>query len=226
MDLNLANETLPDECWKVVGIWGDRLCPELAEYVHCRNCPAYGVAGRQLLDRPPPLDYLDEMTERVAHIPDVVDQHPLKLLVFRVGGAWLALPSMVIEKTLAPAPVIPIPGRSNRHFLGLVNTLGELRLCLTLEHFIESESESEPLASLARVFPRMLIVKLEGDRWVFPADEVIGTLDWQSQQLDSVPSNLQRSQRGLVSGLFVYGGRRVALLNEKRLASLMMEALA
>ena len=226
MDLTLTNETPPEECWKVVGIWGDRLCPELAEFVHCRNCPAYGVAGRQLLDRPPPPDYLNEMTERVGKVPDVVDQNPLKLLVFRVGGTWLALPSMVIEKTLAPAPVIPIPGRSNRHFLGLVNTLGELRLCLTLEHFIESESESEPLAPLARVFPRMLIVKLEGDRWVFPADEVIGTLDWQSQQLESVPANLKRSQRGLVSSLFVYGGHRVALLNEKRLASLMMEALA
>ena len=97
---------------------------------------------------------------------------------------------------------------------------------MTLEHFIDSESESEPLAPLARVFPRMLIVKLEGYRWVFRADEVIGTLDGHSQQLESVPANLKRSQRGLVSSLFVYGGHRVALLNEKRLASLMMEALS
>ena len=34
-----------DACWRRIGVAGDRTCPELAQHVHCRNCPVYAGAA-------------------------------------------------------------------------------------------------------------------------------------------------------------------------------------
>ena len=40
-----------DECWREIGVSGDRTCPELVEHLHCRNCPTHAQIARKLLDR-------------------------------------------------------------------------------------------------------------------------------------------------------------------------------
>src|SRR5262245_23179704 len=37
-------------CWRTIGVRGDHSCPELAEHVHCRNCPVYSAAALTVLD--------------------------------------------------------------------------------------------------------------------------------------------------------------------------------
>ena len=34
------------ECWRVIGVTGDRSCPELERFIHCRNCPVLAEAAR------------------------------------------------------------------------------------------------------------------------------------------------------------------------------------
>ena len=29
------------DCWNRIGVNGDRSCPELTSFVHCRNCPVF-----------------------------------------------------------------------------------------------------------------------------------------------------------------------------------------
>ncbi len=45
---------------------GDGSCPELTEYIRCRNCPVFAAAARALLDRPLPADYAAEWSTRLA----------------------------------------------------------------------------------------------------------------------------------------------------------------
>ena len=52
-------------CWKTIGVEADRSCEQLQQHVHCRNCPTYRLAGRQLLNRPMPADYRAELTRRL-----------------------------------------------------------------------------------------------------------------------------------------------------------------
>jgi len=37
-----------EACWRRIGVSGDRSCPELAQHVHCRNCPVYAGAAQRL----------------------------------------------------------------------------------------------------------------------------------------------------------------------------------
>lgn len=38
-----------DHCWSKIGVSGDRTCPELQSFVHCRNCPVFAAAARTFL---------------------------------------------------------------------------------------------------------------------------------------------------------------------------------
>ncbi|OZI19646.1 hypothetical protein CAL26_18760 [Bordetella genomosp. 9] len=40
-----------DDCWNRIGVRGDRSCPRLAEYIHCRECPVQEEAAKNLLYR-------------------------------------------------------------------------------------------------------------------------------------------------------------------------------
>ncbi len=214
-------------CWKSIGILGDRSCEQLPQQVHCRNCPTFRLAGRELLDRPMPADYQAEITRQLAIRPPAHEADTLRILIFRVASVWLALPSACFEETLSPAPIVHVPLRSNRHFLGLANTHGELQLCFTLEHYLGADPD-EPVAGNgdARAFARMLVVRLQGQRWVFLADEVLGTVTHPRAGLQALPANLAKASPRLLDALLEHEGRRIKLIDEARLAALLREALA
>ena len=216
-------------CWTTIGIFGNRQCDQLEQHVHCRNCPTYRQAGRQLLDRPMPADYRAEVTRQLAAPPPRHAGDLLRLLVFRVGGVWLALPSACFEETLSPVPVVKVPLRSNRHFLGLVNTHGELQLCFTLAHLLgadDDDPQAAPATRASRIFRRLLLVWLQGERWTFQADEVLGTLEYPRSDLEALPANLARASQRLAAALFEFEGYRIKLIDEDRLVGLFREALA
>ena len=213
-------------CWQVIGIFGDRSCSRLEHEIHCRNCDLYRAGGHELLDRPLPEDYRREITVKLQSEVEVEDEHPLHLVLFRIGGAWLAMASECFIRTLLCAPVIPIPGRSNEIFRGLVNTQGDLRLCVSLGELFKGEADQPVIDVSARVFSRMLEIRMEGERWIFEADEVVGAIECSSRQLEPLPSNLEKSLRGLITRLFVWQGLRVALIDPSRLQVLLKEALS
>lgn len=214
-------------CWKAIGIFGDRSCELLREHIHCRNCPNYRLAGRQLLERPKPDAYQAELTRRLAGKPESPQDNLLRLMVFRVAGLWLALPSACFEETLPPVAMVRVPLRSNRHFLGLISAHGELQLCFTLEHWLGTDLDDRLAVAVSpRIFPRMMVVNLRDQRWVFPVDEVLGTLEQPRAELESLPANLAKSSLKLLAGLFHRDGLHIHLLDGDRLAALFQEALA
>ena len=54
------------DCWNRIGVTGDRSCPELNTFVHCRNCPVFAAAARAFFDRPAPEGYLAEWSRWLA----------------------------------------------------------------------------------------------------------------------------------------------------------------
>ncbi len=213
------------ECWKVIGTFGDRSCHRLTEEIHCRNCEVYRAGGRNLLDRPQTKAYREELTRQLAEPEVITDEKPLELVLFRIGGAWLALPSPYFARTLPILPVVPIPGRSNAIFLGMVNAHGDIRLCASLVPLIGAESDRPVIDVSARVFPRMLEISFNGHIWVYASDEVVGSIECEISSLEALPANLAIASQGLVRGLFEWFGLRVALLDHERLFKLLEEAL-
>ena len=107
--ISLPVEPVAKDCWNTIGVRGDRSCPELAEFVHCQNCPVFAAAGRRFLDAPSPNGYLDEWTDRLAEIPEMASCDTISALVFRLADEWLALPVHALVEVTTPRPVHRVP---------------------------------------------------------------------------------------------------------------------
>ena len=210
-----ATESL--ECWKTIGIFGDHTCERLVTEIHCRNCEIYRAEGRHLLDRPLPEGYREELTRQLAEPVSLGKGKPIGLVLFRIGGAWLALPSGCFSRTLSLLPVTPIPGRQNAVFEGVVSAHGELRLCVSLAPLLGDAVEQAVVDASARVFPRMLEIFMNGETWVFRVDEVLGSIECLPERIDMRSVTQMDAEFALVRGLFEWQGLRVMLLNEERL---------
>jgi chemotaxis-related protein WspD len=129
------------DCWNRIGVHGDRSCPELAQYVHCQNCPVFAAAGRRFLDAPTPPGYLDEWAERLAAPAEEAAADLEGVVVFRLADEWLALSVHALVEVTTPRPVHRVPHRGGL-LAGLVNIRGELCLCVHLAKLLGVEPRS------------------------------------------------------------------------------------
>jgi len=211
-------------CWKEKGIFGDGSCRELAHLIHCRRCPVYANAGRQHLDQELPPGYLEERTSVMAQPKETAGLGSLSVLVFRVFGERFAVKTVFFQEAAELSPVHTLPLKVNRVFRGLANINGELLLCLSIADLLELTTEAESDAQPV-VYERMLVVGQEGQRFVFPVQQILGVHRIAPEDLDEVPATLSRSARSLTKGIFLLNGRHVGLLDEERLFPAMTRSL-
>jgi chemotaxis-related protein WspD len=208
-----------DNCWNRIGVWGDRSCPELAKVTHCHNCPVFAAAGRRFLDAPSPPDYLDEWTKRLGTPEDDEVLDELSVLVFRLGDEWLALCVGVLVEVTPPRVVHRIPHRGGL-LAGLVNIRGELHLCVRLDLLL-GVSRAEELTPAEN--PRLIVIRMEGEGWVFAADEVDQVQRLPGQSLGPAAPTLARAAAKMNKGVFQKDQRAIGLLDESRLFQAIRE---
>lgn len=201
-----------DDCWNRIGVNGDRSCPELAEHVHCTNCPVFARAARSFFDRPAPDGYLAEWSAELTQPFQEEEPAYVSVVVFRLGGEWLALATRALVEVTQPRPTHRVPHRSNHVFLGLVNIRGQLHLLMSLHGVLGVGTDAAD--SPAR---RLLVVEHKGDRWVFAADEVLTVERVRLDQLGKVPGTLANPAHSFTQAVFPWHGRHVGFLDEQRL---------
>jgi len=225
--MNYAPDALPlaDDCWRRIGINGDRTCPELEVYIHCRSCPVYAKAARTFFDREAPEGYLDEWTRLLSREKQAVDSDSLSVLIFRLQGEWLALPTKLLSEVTHLRPVHRIPHRSHESFLGLVSIRGQLQLCVSLHGLLGvaplegNETDAHPGDATGKmIHPRLVVIERKTQRWVFPADDVRGVGRIPRVQFQSVPSTLTRVS-SFSRAVFSWRTHTVGLLDEERVLS-------
>lgn len=230
----------PTDCWREIGVGGDRSCPELTTFIHCRNCPVVADAAAVFFDRPPPSGYLDEWRELLQMPVDEADSDSLSLLVFRLADEWFALTAEVLAEVTPLRTAHKIPHRSNTVLVGMVNVRGQLLLCGSLHGLLglrQSASDSrqrrpahgisgrpgEPDREPLRTPGRLLVAThTEGRstrRWAFAVDEVAGVQRIARADLREVPSTLGKPGQRYSDALFSWQSRRVSLLDVKQLFS-------
>ncbi len=204
-----------DDCWNRIGVNGDRTCPELAEHVHCRNCPVFARAARGFFDRRAPEGYLAEWSELLGRPVEAGSSDDSALLVFRLGGEWLAMGLGFIAEVTAPRPVHRVPHRSNRVFTGLVSLRGQLQLCISLHGLLEVaplDPDAEAPANL-----RLVVIRRGVETWAFPAEEVSGVHRVARERLQKIPSTLANPLGSYGRAVFARkDGRSVDVLDEPR----------
>jgi chemotaxis-related protein WspD len=217
-----------DGCWHRIGVSGDRSCPELSTFVHCRNCPAFAAAARSFFDRPAPAGYLadwsrwlgesgsDRMGSRGEGRGEddeddaLAQREGVSILIFRLGGEWLAFRTKAVAEVTTPRPVHRVPHRSNRTFIGLVNLQGQAQLCVSLHGLLGVEPPGSP--------PRLVVLRdrERAETWAFGADEVAGVQRVPRSQWGPVPSTLANPAVGFSQAVLSWNGRTIGLLDERR----------
>ena len=211
-------------CWKVKGIYGDGTCPELVRLIHCRRCPVFATAGRQHLDRDLPSAYVEERAAVMALPKETARLGTLSVMVFRLCGEKFAVKTIYFQEAAEPSPVHTLPLKVNRIFRGIANINGELLLCLSVADLLDLTSEAQE-SRPAPAYERMLVVGREGQRFVFPVEQILGVHRIAPEDLGEVPATLSRSARALTRGIFLLNGRPVGLLDEERLFPAMTRSL-
>ena len=204
-----------DDCWNKIGVGGDRSCPKLDEFVHCRNCPVFASAARSFFHRPAPVEYLKEWSELLAHSVTTGTVDQVGMLVFRLGIEWLAVKTLVAVEVTSIRPVHRVPHRTNAIFSGLINLRGQLHPCVSLHGLLRIDPidpDTNPPLS-----PRLILIRKDNDTWAFPADEVAGVHQIARSNLQGIPSSLANPAGSYSRAVFSWLHRSVNVLDEPRL---------
>ncbi|MDB6155770.1 MAG: cheW-like domain protein [Chthoniobacteraceae bacterium] len=207
-----------NDCWNKIGVRGDQSCPELAAHVHCRNCPVYSKAATELLDGELRAEQRADWTRHFAREKEVSEPGLHSLLIFRVGTEWLALPTVLFKEVADLRPIHTLPHRRNNVVLGLVNVRGELTVCVSLSHVLGMDAGDELGAGKnpARG-KRLVVLQREGNRVVFPVDEVFGTHRFSSSDIKALPSTVAKATATYTHAVGIWREKSVGLLDAELL---------
>ncbi len=207
-----------NDCWKRIGVWGNKECPELPHCLHCRNCEVYSRAGRQLLDRKLPSGYLREWTKLLAEPEEKPSPGRVSILIFRLGPEWFALAASLFVEVMETRDVHSIPHRDNPILLGLINVRGEMQLCVSIGKLLGVDKDftaTETGRTGKKV--RMLLASMDGECLAFHVSEACGIQPYHPDELQSLPATLPKEVRVYSKGLLYWEGHHVAVLDENTL---------
>lgn len=208
-----------DDCWNRIGVNGDQSCPELAQVVHCRNCPVYAGAAQRNLQRPIDAAY---RAEWAAHFRQPARQGASSdsaALVFRLGREWLALPAASIDAVAPLAAGHQLPHRSRPGLLGVVNVGGKLTPWMALDAVLGiDDAHDDTLAGSGQgerrhVFPRLLVLAWEGQRFAMRVADLHGIARYRHAELSAPPATVNKGLERLVLGVLALGELRVGVLD-------------
>ncbi len=197
-------------CWNAIGTFGDRTCPELVNFVHCRSCPVLSEAAQVLLERPSTAEDERDAAELLAQTPPATETM-VPVLVFRVGRELLGLRAGACAAVVEKAPMRALGGRSGKIFRGLCLFRGELTLAVSLRGLLAIDSRSEVQRT------RFIAIGEEGSRWVFDVDELIGVRAFAPKEATNVPTERATQIASYVKSIIRVEGEGVGLLDEERL---------
>jgi chemotaxis-related protein WspD len=216
-----------DDCWNQIGVMGDRSCSKLATVMHCHDCPVYAEAGDSLLEREPPPNYLDEWINILAETSEEQEEsegddivirtaEAISVMIFRLGNERLAFPVKSLQEGTHPCVIQPLPHRSNKLFLGLVNIRGETLLCASLSHLLNLETNPENTPTTINT-KRMIVAGQGIDKWVFPVDEVHGVYRFHFNELRDAPVVISKAAEAYTEGIINWQGKKVNYLDSELL---------
>ncbi len=218
------------DCWNRIGVWGRETprCPKLEQFTHCYNCDVYQAAGHMLHARALPTGYQAEWTEIVASRKQAHARTGLAAVVFRIGREWLAVPAGLVEEIVELRTVHSLPHRSSPILHGLVNIRGKLQLCVSIAELlgIKTGGGDAEKKEHRSIYPRMVVVRNDQHRFVFAADEVLGTHRYAEKELESLPATLSGALTKYSTGALRLGDRNVGLLDHELVLYAFSRSLA
>ncbi len=222
----LARLSEVDDCWNRIGIRGDKSCERLPEHVHCRNCPVYAAAAKRILDRLPPQADTHEHSVADTAAAQAAQARLSSLLVFRLQGEWLGLPTKALDEVASTRAILTLPHRRDPAVLGVTNVRGTLTVCVSLARLLGLDTVAADAGRERPAAARMLIFGGAGRAVVLPVDEVEGIHSVDLDALEGLPATLDGASLKYSRGMARCGARSVGVLDENLLMQALERSLA
>ncbi len=206
-----------ENCWKRIGVWGRETppCPELKKVIHCRNCCVFTQAGRDFLERDLPEDYIREWTRIMATEKEDAMPGAVSVVIFSIETELIALRTLVSAEILIAGGLKrhKLPHRKNPVLLGLINVRGEIQLCVSLKRLLEIDNGGGKERKGRERY--MIVARKDAEKWVFPADDVLGVFRIHPNQFENVPATVAKAQSTYTQSIFKWEDRHVAFLDDE-----------
>ena len=189
------------------------------------------AAARTFFDRAAPEGYLSGWVGILEESSAGNESDLESVLVFRLGGEWLALPTAVLVEVTTPRPCHRIPHRVGGVLEGIVNIRGQLHVCVSAHRLLGVDEEAPGSAAAPPAdTTRLLAVERRpgdaADRWVFAVNDVAGVHRVERSTVRMVPSTVSHSGTRYCRALFDWQGRVVGILDEDRFFDGLVDHLA
>ena len=214
------------DCWNHIGVRGDGSCPELIGHVHCHNCPVHSAAALTLLDGELPSSYSAEWTAYFAKPQADEARKTESIVIFRIGGEWLALRTSVVKEVAAVRRIHSLPQRRSGAVLGIVNVHGELLVCVSLNRVLGLGASADSDGDQPRAAqPRFLVIRRDEMRTVCPVDEVSGIFHANADSLTDPPLTVAKAS-AYSTKVFSWREQSVGLLDDQLLFYTLKRSVA
>ncbi len=212
MKKRIKKQSKIDNCWTTIGVWSgaEEKCERLKEVIHCRNCDVFSEAGRSVFDSEPPEGYLSEWQEKISNEKKERKKGDVGVMVFRLGSEWLGLPVEYLQEIVEERKVHRIPHNEGLHIIGIVNIGGEINTCYSLMNLLEID---EDLTKNRNELKRLIVLSINGERFVLPVCEVSGMARYSSSDLIKTPAVLETKIGPYLLGMFKTQKKQVGALN-------------
>ena len=118
-----------------------------------------------------------------------------------------------------------IPHKSSRIFRGLVNVRGKLELCVSIGGVLKIEQNSQNVPD--HFSPeRLILANKAGQSVVFPVSEVIGSVDYEAEEVKPLPITTSGAKAVYTKGILLLGDKNVALLDDALLFRILTRNIA
>ena len=171
--------------------------------------------SRELFDRPIPGRVLEENTRLFASAPQDETGELVGVLIVRIGGQRLGLPSASISLVDLVPLVHRVPHRKSCLVRGICSIRGRIRPC----------GDIHDLLGLGRAPQRISVdmrVVMIGDEHLdiaFVVDEVIGVMRCERESIRSLPSEFSGAIQACSERAIVFEGDTLPLLDADRVTA-------
>jgi chemotaxis-related protein WspD len=213
------------DCWKRIGVHGDRSCDELERHIHCRNCPTYSEAAQRTMQLPVDPAYRAYWAGQLRQPQEARETGDATAMVFRIGAEWLALPTPMVTSVAPLAPVHRLPHRNKPGLLGVVNIGGRLAPAIALAPLLGVEESDAPVITGRHVFGRLLVAAVAGHSCAMPVAELHGIVRYSASALAEPAATVERPRPQHLDGVLAQDAMQVGVLNGALVAHRIAELL-
>ena len=180
-------------------------------------------------DRPLDAADLDSATEHYAKRREAEDTRLESLVVFRLGGEWLGLPTSLLDRVADVPAVHTLPHRRSGATAGLVNVGGDLVVHVSLAGLLGiAAAPASDVAGDARrrVVQRLLVLTDVRGKLATTVDEVLGIHHHDDTLLRPVPPTLARAASSYTRAMLIVDGHMVGCLDGVRVMRALSAGLS